>query len=329
MRLDIRESHRTDSGARVVIGDLSFSNPVLADYRWPVFEIEGSHASPRLCVSAGVHVNEVSSIEAAIRLQREFASRPVFGSVSIIPLVNLPAQYRYTEYLCPVDGKNINFSFPGRPDGSFTEALCHAIQYEWCKDADCYIDLHGGDLRENVSKFSMFQRTGDADGDEFRKRLACAFDADLVVGFEPSLMQSPGRPPTGFARDGRVSIMSEAGANGVPDAESIDFHLSGVLNVARSLGILRDGHRFSRRKGIVCRDYVWVGSPASGLFYPEVHPGEPVDRGQCLGQMRDLFHRGLAAVVAPVGGFILWRLTHPMVEAEVPLLAIAVPEADA
>lgn len=326
MQFDVLETRTTPSGGRVRIGSLRFSSAVLQDYRWPVFELAGQGDAPRLCVSAGVHVNEVSSIQAAIRLQEEFSLRQVAGSVSIIPLINLPAQYRYTEYLCPVDGKNINFSFPGRPDGSFTEALCHAIQYEWCAGADCYIDLHGGDLRENVSKFSMFQRTGNAEGDELRRELAAAFDADLVVGFDPSHMQAPGRPPTGFARDERISIMSEAGANGVPDAESIEFHVTGVLNVARKLGILRDEPPSRQRPGILCNDYVWVGSPASGLFYPDVEPGQRVRAGQILGAMRDLFARPLATVVAPASGVVLWRLTHPIVAAEVPLLAIAVPE---
>src|SRR5690606_32682199 len=51
-------------------GEIEFSNPTLRDYRWPVCEIAGRRAGPKLCVTAGVHVNEVSSIEAAIRLQR-------------------------------------------------------------------------------------------------------------------------------------------------------------------------------------------------------------------------------------------------------------------
>src|SRR5437588_9146940 len=102
-------------------GELSFDAPALHGYRFPCVDIIGQQPGPRLCITAGVHVNEVSSIEAAIRLQCFFKPAMLRGSVSIIPVVNQPALPVYTQYTCPVDGKNINFSFPGRPDGSFTE----------------------------------------------------------------------------------------------------------------------------------------------------------------------------------------------------------------
>src|SRR5438270_150690 len=93
-------------------GHLRFSNPRLANYSWPLCEIRGQQPGPRLCVSAGVHVNEVSSVEAAVRLQGLFDPATMHGCVSILPLVNVPALYKYSEHVCPVDGKNINFTFP-------------------------------------------------------------------------------------------------------------------------------------------------------------------------------------------------------------------------
>lgn len=261
-----------------------------------------------------------------MRLQRLFEPATMHGSVSIMPLVNLPAQYAYTEYLCPEDGKNINFSFPGDPSGSFTEALCDAIQSEWCADADCYVDLHGGDLRENVSKFSMHQRTGDAARDAIGRRYAMAFDADIVVGLDPSLQRAPGRPPTGFARRRRIAIMSEAGANGNLDEDAIAFHVNGVLGVARELGILPAAPAVFQRPRIACHDYIWVPCPASGLFYSAVEPAEKVRKGQTLGEIRNLYGDAVASLSAPVDGYVLWRLTHPIVKEGVGVLAVAVPE---
>ncbi|TIV99924.1 MAG: succinylglutamate desuccinylase, partial [Mesorhizobium sp.] len=83
-------------------GHLRFENPRLADYSWPLCEIRGRRPGPRLCISAGVHVNEVSSIEAAVRLQRMINPETIDGSVSIIPLINQPAFYKYTALICPI-----------------------------------------------------------------------------------------------------------------------------------------------------------------------------------------------------------------------------------
>lgn len=327
MQFDPADDCVSMNGPGVWRGRITFSNRRLAAYAWPACEIVGAAPGPRLCISAGVHVNEVSSIEAAVRLQGLFEPAAMRGSVSIMPLVNLPAQHAYTEYLCPEDGKNINFSFPGDPSGSFTEALCDAIQNEWCADADCYVDLHGGDLRETVSKFSMYQRTDDAARDARGRRYALAFDADIVVGLDPSLQRAPGRPPTGFARRRRIAIMSEAGANGRLDEESIAFHVNGVLGVARDLGILPAAPVEFQRRRIPCRDYIWVPCPASGLFYSAVEPAEKVRKGQALGEIRNLHGDAIASLPAPVEGLILWRLTHPIVKEGVSVLAIAVPEA--
>lgn len=305
-------------------GMVTFSNDALAGYAWPLCEIRGAMPGPRLCVTAGVHVNEVSSMEAAVRLQRLFDPKMLKGTVSIIPLVNVPAYGKFTEYDCPVDGKNINFTFPGKADGSFSEALCDALLNEWSAGADCYIDLHGGDLRERVSKFVMFQRTGDAAFDAQGEQLARCFDADIVMGLPERLMEAPGRPPTGFARQGRMSIMSEGGANGIQDEDSITYHVEGVLNIARELGMIEREPRFARAR-VLCNDYLWVESPVAGEFRPLIEPADAVKKGQDLGPVHDLFGRLVGHVHSPADGFILWRMTHSTAVAGSPILAVAVP----
>jgi uncharacterized protein len=133
--------------------ELAFPYAALQGWRWQGIDIIGQRPGPRLAIIAGVHVNEVSSIEAAIRLQRLLKPDELRGRVSILPVVNLPALSKRSQQVCPIDGKNINFSFPGRPDGSFSEALAWALLEDWAADADCLADLHGGDLCENVAHF--------------------------------------------------------------------------------------------------------------------------------------------------------------------------------
>jgi predicted deacylase len=306
-------------------GETSFDAPVLRHYRFPCFEIRGRKPGPRLCVMAGVHVNEVSSIEAAIRLRSLLPPDALAGNVSVIPVVNQPALYEYTQYNCPVDGKNILFNFPGRPDGSFSEALCHALLFEWAADADVLVDMHGGDLRENVAKFVMFQRTGDPELDARRESMAKCFDADLVVGFDPSHMDRPGRSLTALAKMGRSGVMSEAGANGVVDEGSVRYHTEGVLNLARLLGMLEGTPTRPTRPQRLCHRYIWVRCPVDGLFHAVVEPNEPVVRGQRLGEMSDLFGRVLGEVVAPESGYVLWRMTHPVLKEGAFALGLAVP----
>lgn len=307
-------------------GKLTFSNKILAEFEWPLVEIRGNRPGPRLCISAGVHVNEVSSIEAAIRLQGLFEPDTMRGSVSIIPVINQPALYQYIEYLCPIDGKNINFTFPGSPSGTFSEVLCDAIQHHWCADADCYVDLHGGDLREQVSKFTIFQRTDNDKNNRLSQDLAMCFDADIVVGLPREHLNQLGRPPTGFARENRIAIMAEAGGNGLLDEESINFHVQGVLKLAGRMGIAETAAPKYQRRRIVCDNYLWVKTPEDGQFYADCVPGQRVKRSQRLGSVRDYFGRYIAEITAPEDGLVLWIMTHPTLREGSPALAVAIEE---
>ncbi|WP_434730597.1 M14 family metallopeptidase [Rhizobium binae] len=305
-------------------GHLTFDNPKLAGYTWPICEIRGVEAGRRLCVSAGVHVNEVAGIQAAVRLQKLFEPSKMKGTVSIIPLINQPALFKYTEYVCPLDDKNINYTFPGRSDGSFSEALSYAIMNEWCADSDCYVDMHGGDLRERVSKFTIYQRTSNPQLDETSRQMAECFDAEFVMGLPTELMSEPGRPPTGFAKHNRVALMSEAGSNGLLEEDAISFHVDGVLNIARKLGILDTSISTFQNARILCDNYLWVKSPVSGEYHAEVEPGERIEKNQKLGTVRNFFGEQLAEITAPAAGFLLWHMTHPSIPEGSPILAVAV-----
>jgi uncharacterized protein len=308
-------------------GEISFDAPSLHGHRFPLVEVHGRLSGPHLCVMAGVHVNEVSSIEAAIRLPAHCPPDALRGTLSLIPVINQPGFYEYTQYNCPVDGKNILFHFPGRPDGTFSEALCHALLFEWAHDADVLVDMHGGDLRENVSKFVMYQRTGQGDTDRRHEALARCFDADLVVGLDPGDTDRPGRSFTARAKFGQAGVMSEAGANGIIDEESVLYHLNGILNIARYLGMLSGAPQPAKREQHLCDRYVWVPCPVDGLFYPIVEPARRVTRGQKLGEIRDIHGRSLGDLVAPETGYVLWRMTHPVLREGAFALAIAVPAA--
>lgn len=107
--------------------------------------------------------------------------------------------------------------------------------------------------------------------------------------------------------------MSEAGSNGLLEEDAIAFHVDGVLNVARKLGILGTPISTFRNARVLCDDYLWVKSPISGEYHAEVEPGQRITKNQRLGTVRDIFGERLAEVTAPEAGFLLWHMTHPSI----------------
>ena len=300
----------TDAGIRR--GILTFANPRLRDWQWPMVEIRGQRPGPHLCVMAGMHVNEVSSIEAAVQLQRRIAPAHLRGSIAILPILNLPAVPARSQYVCPIDGKNINFSFPGRAEGSFSEALADAILGEWAAEAEVLIDLHGGDLCENVARFSICQMTGDKGHDDAALALARCFDAEIIAALDPAEMAAPGRACTGRARAGRRAVMAEAGANGILDPVSTAYHLNGVLNVMTLLGMLEGPPIPPTRDQVVTGRYLWIETPRPGLLHARAEPGMRVAQGQTLARILDVFGDEIAQIRAPAAGLVLWRINHGM-----------------
>lgn len=302
--------------------ELAFSPGVLAGWRFPVARLTGAAPGPHLAVIAGVHVNETSSIEAAVRLQRAVAPAALRGRISVIPILNQPAIASRAQYVCPIDGKNINFSFPGRPDGSFSEALAWAVLEEFAADADVLVDLHGGDLCEQVSRFTIAQEIGEPAFDAESLALARCFDAEIVVRLGPEHLAAPGRSTTGRATRRRPAAFAEAGRIGLVEEENVRFHLEGVLRIAHRLGMVEAAPPLARTPVVTSR-YLWVNTPADGLCRTRVEPGEKVAAGAVLATVEDVFGREIATVTAPESGWILWRVTHALVAADGPLIGLA------
>ena len=106
---------------------LAFDSPALAGYEWPYFAASGAGDGPTLCLIAGIHGAEYPPIEAVIRFCRQLDPAELRGRLVALPVVNLPAFWERTPFVCPRDGKNPNRVFPGDANGTFSEALAHHL----------------------------------------------------------------------------------------------------------------------------------------------------------------------------------------------------------
>src|SRR4029079_13006547 len=115
-----------------------------------------------LVVTGGVHAAEYASIAAALELGRSLDPANLRGRVIVVPVMNMPAFTARSIYISPLDGKNLNRVFPGDARGTASEQIAAWAFKNVIRQADFYIDLHGGDLIEALVPFTIFHRTGDA-----------------------------------------------------------------------------------------------------------------------------------------------------------------------
>src|ERR1700683_5060643 len=116
----------------------------------PVTTIEGATPGPTLALIAGNHGYEYPPILALQRLRAEIDSAALSGTLILVHVANMPSFLGRTIYFSPVDGKNLNRVYPGRPDGTVSERIAYAITTQVIERADYVLDLHCGDGHESL-----------------------------------------------------------------------------------------------------------------------------------------------------------------------------------
>lgn len=196
----------------------------------PATIVRGVRPGPTLFLTGAVHGDELNGVAVIRDLLIEYDLSELAGTLIAVPVVNVPGFLNQSRTL--PDGRDLNRSFPGQAEGSFTARLAHRIYREVISRSDYGIDLHtaGGDrtnyphLRADLTNPRVAE-------------LATAFGSPLVIH---------GRGPRGALRrvaaDAAVpSVVYEAGSARVFQRRFIDAGLAGVLNVLRHLGMLDDG----------------------------------------------------------------------------------------
>ncbi len=282
----------------------------------PVFLINGAHDGPTLAVTGGIHGAEYASIEAALRLGRTLDPGDLHGRVLVIPIVSMPAYQARAIYILPFDGKNLNRQFPGNPRGSASEQLAYWLTEKVFKQADYYIDLHGGDMNEALVPFTLFQKGGDAQTNAKSLELARVFGIKYLVGSEVK-----GSTVSGAAALGVPGILPESGGQGIWEPHHIEAHTQGLDRVMRHLKML-PGPAPEPRETVVMEQFVWLRSEHDGCYYPAVRVGDEVTAGQEVGRVAGFDGETLQPVVAPVSGTVLFLVSSLAINHGDPLLAI-------
>ena len=305
-------------------GQLRFSHPTLDGWSWPYTVVRGAADGPRLALISGVHPTEYPAIEANVRLMRSLDPAAISGTVVSLPLVNVPSFLSRTPFVSPIDQKNPNRAFPGDPDGTFTEVLTDAIFRAVIAPSDALVDLHGGDMVEDLVPFSIYSVSGDAAVDRASADLGRAFGLPYLVASRPQ----PGLGGTttqAAAAAGVPGVLAEAGGRGLLTEPETQLLVDGTMRVLRHLGMLPGGIAGAAPAVTEVTAFTWLRSPAEGLWYPSVAAGDEVADGQTIGTIRDLFGQPVADVPAPHGGVVLFVTSSPAMPNDGLVMAIGAP----
>jgi len=287
--------------------------------RIPVTVATGAHDGPVLALVAGTHGSEPSPILALQRVRAGLDPAVLSGTVILVHVANLPSFAHRTIYRGPHDGKNLNRVFPGRPDGTASERIAHAITTQVIEPCDALVDMHSGDGNEALRPYSYWNKLGLSDDVDARARdMALAFGLDHIVidrGRPRDAAASVFCSNTAHVR-GKPAVTTEAGEAGVPTEEMVALNARGAFRVMRHLGMLAGPREMVAQPHWIEPSEVLV-SPGTGTWQPAVRPGQRLGKGAPFGRLTDYFGELVAEVRSPLEGEVLYVVVSPaMAEGE-------------
>ena len=288
--------------------------------KMPVAFINGRNPGPTLCVTAGVHGCEYSSIEAVIRLIEQLKPEEINGKVIAIPIVNIPSFEYRSAFVNPLDNLNLNRIFPGNPKGTISHIMVNKLYTEIIAKSDFFIDCHGGDLTEDILNCVWIPVAKDEKKRKILSDLAACFNTKYV------LLDTEGEGSstyTAFIQLGIPSLTTEGGGAGLLEEEDVRFHLEGIINVMKYLEML-DGTPNMMKEQMISEVHS-IKAPCGGIFRTKVKLGDVVESGQTVAEIIDVFGKVVSDVKTEKSGTVLYMTTKYGLNKGDTLMWIATP----
>ena len=259
----------------------------------PVLAVRGERAGPLVCMTAGIHGDELNGIEIVRQFFEHVSPKQLSGMLLGVPVANLHGFRRGSRYL--PDRRDLNRYFPGHPAGSSASRIANALFEGVVRRCDALVDFHTGSfyrtnlpqLRANLSDAQVME-------------LARAFGIGVVVHSEGMV----GTLRRASTEAGVPAITYEAGEPKRFQAHEIERGVEGMRNMLRAMGVLEGGVPASNQQRIYYRSR-WVRVNEGGIFITRRELGESIASGDLLGTVTDPVSNERTRLIAPVSGRIL------------------------
>ncbi len=295
--------------------------------RIPITIVRGAQPGPTLALIAGTHGSEVAPIVALERVRPMIDPATLRGTVLIVHVANLPSFLGRTIYYSPIDGKNLNRVYPGKPDGTVSERIAYAITNQIIERADFLVDIHSGDGNESLRPYSYWSPLGlNARADSIARDMALAWGSDHIVidTMRPRDVRASVYTQNTAQLRGKPALTTETGYLGIAAEDMVQRNVDGVFRLLRYFHMVPGDVELVRQPLFFERAEV-LRSPATGVWHARVERGQSVQKGAIIGVLTDFFGVTQAEIRAPFGGIVLYVVATPAMSQGEPMGMIGEP----
>jgi len=253
---------------------------------------------PTVLLVGGNHGDEYEGPIALMHLIRSLDVDELSGTVIALPALNYPAVKSGTR-VSPLDGRNMNRIFPGRPDGTVTEAIADYVQRFLLPRADAVVDIHSGGRAMRFLPMTVVHHLPDRQQMDACMAASRAFGAPYCLVLEE--LDAEGMLDTSVESMGKIFVSTELGGGASTTVETVRIARHGVFNVLRHLDMI-PGELTNPPDSVRMLETPSEGSyviaPCDGIYEVAAEPGDSVAQEEVLGRIHDIDEPTVAAVEA-------------------------------
>lgn len=276
----------------------------------PVIVTRGKKDGPVLLLMAGLHGDEINSVDVVRTIIEQKLNQVDSGTVICVPILNVFGFINFSREV--PDGKDVNRSFPGHSKGSLASQIAYHFNKQVLPHCNFIIDFHtGGKSRYNIPQVRTVLDNKKC------KELADVFNAPFTL--HSNLIPKTLRE-TAVNQD-KTIVVFEGGEALRFDQHALDVAISGTKKVLHHLQM--KVFKQPLKKSITKHKRTWMRAPDSGFFHPTVKTGELVTFDQIVGTISGPFADYQENCVASKSGYVVTLNNNPMVSRGDAIMQIA------
>lgn len=272
----------------------------------PITVVKNGNGPTALLTGAN-HGDEYEGPVALLDLASKIKPSDITGRVIIVPMMNYPA-FRAGLRTSPIDKRNLNRTFPGKPDGSVTQKIADYFQRTLLPLADIVLDIHSGG---RTLDFVPFAAAHVLDDKVLQAKCAAAMEAfNAPYSMMLKEIDNVGMYDTAAEEAGKIFISTELGGGGSSTALTVAIAKRGVNNLLKHAGILSG--KVNKKPTIkldMPSDDCFIACETTGLLEMCVDLGDKVKKGQVVARVHDVERTSTPPVSykARIGGILSGR----------------------
>lgn len=249
---------------------------------------------PTALLTGANHGDEYEGPVALQELALTLKPSDITGRVIILPMMNLPAFAAGTR-CSPIDGANMNRSFPGDPRGTVTQKLCHFITTQLVAPADIVLDFHSGGSTLDFLPFAAAHILEDKTQEAACMAAMQAFNAPFSVRMLE--IDNVGMFDTEVERLGKTFVTTELGGAGTSTPHTVTIARKGIRNLLIHAGIIAGQLEQAQTIQLdMPDDTCFAFSEHAGLIEYLVELGQQVQVGQPVARIWPADRTGVTPV---------------------------------